>query len=157
MNITYIGIGSNLESPLTQVNHAVAAITRIGHVNARSSWYESVAIGPGEQPNYINGVICLETILDPDNLLQALQNIENAQGRVRNIRWGARTLDLDILLFNNILLDTDQLTIPHPRMLERHFVIYPLYEIAPTLLLPNKQSIAEIISGLSSQGLEKWA
>jgi 2-amino-4-hydroxy-6-hydroxymethyldihydropteridine diphosphokinase len=155
MNTCYISLGSNLENPLSQVNCALQAIAELGEITLQSSWYESAAIGPGDQPSYINGVIALETHLSPPELLSALQAIENQQGRKRIVRWGARTLDLDILLFNSITLHNEKLTIPHPCMQERNFVIYPLHEIAPDLQLPDGEFIADIKSTLLPQGLEK--
>lgn len=156
MNTCYISLGSNLENPLVQVTQATEAISQLGEITLHSSWYHSTAIGPGEQPSYINGVICLVTTLSPLELLKALQTIENRQGRKRTIRWGARTLDLDILLFNDCVISSEELTIPHPRMQERNFVMTPLYEISPDLLFPNQQAIADIMSTLSPQGLEKF-
>ena len=157
MNTAYIALGSNLDSPLQHVTDATQAIGLLGTITAHSSWYRSKAIGPGEQDDYINGVICLETRLTAYELLQALQQIEDRHGRERRIRWGARTLDLDILLYNDQTIDSSRLTIPHPRMLERNFVIYPLHEIAPELQFGNNTSITTIKNSLSSQGLEKLA
>ncbi len=155
MNISYIALGSNLASPLHQVTTAVSDIAKLGNITARSSWYRSKAIGPGEQDDYVNGVLRLETGLEALELLNELQTIENQHGRVRNIRWGARTLDLDILLFNRDVFNSETLTTPHPRMTERNFVIYPLCEIAPELILTNNQTVMDIKKSLSGQGLEK--
>lgn len=155
MNTCYIALGSNLDHPLQQVTRAIPHINTLGHITAQSSWYKSTAIGPGKQPDYINGVVCLETLLSAHELLAALQDIEKLHGRQRDIRWGARTLDLDILLFNDDTLSTEDLVIPHPRMFERNFVMYPLYEIAPNLAFPNHTNIFTIINSLLSQGLEK--
>lgn len=157
MNTCYIGLGSNLENPLGQVQQAADAIKALGSIRAQSSWYQSKAIGPGKQPDYINGVICLETGLTAPQLLLSLQAIENRHGRKRTVRWGARTLDLDILLFNDEIISSEHLTIPHPHMLERNFVMVPLQEIAPELRLPNQQTVTAIIATLSQQGLEKLA
>lgn len=155
MNLCYIALGSNLQNPLQQVTQAVASIRLLGCVTAQSPWYKSKAIGPGDQPDYINGVIALETLLEPLELLHQLQHIEQQQQRIRNIRWGARTLDLDILLFNNIKLDSAELTLPHPRIQERNFVVFPLFDIVPELILPNGQALTMIKSTLDTQGLEK--
>lgn len=155
MNMCYIGLGSNLENPLKQVTIAIKNIREIGLITAQSSWYKSTAIGPGEQPDYINGVICLITHLSSHKLLSALQDIEKRQGRTRDIRWSARTLDLDILLFNDAIISTNELIIPHPQMLKRNFVIHPLFEIAPELILPQQISICSIMASLPTQGLEK--
>lgn len=155
MNISYIALGSNLESPMQQVTAAINEIAKLGNITNQSSWYKSTAVGPGTQDDYINGVLCLETPLIAEELLDKLQAIENLQGRVRDIRWGARTLDLDILLFNNDVTNTEKLIVPHPRMSERNFVIFPLCEIAPEAQLTNNQSVLDIQNTLSQQGLEK--
>ncbi|HEY9034408.1 MAG TPA: 2-amino-4-hydroxy-6-hydroxymethyldihydropteridine diphosphokinase [Pseudomonadales bacterium] len=155
-NTCYIALGSNLQDPLNQAEQAVIACAALGRISAVSPWYCSKAIGPGEQPDYINGVLCLHTALEPLQLLASLQDIENRQGRQRHIRWGARTLDLDILLYNQLSLSLPDLNLPHPRMHERNFVIYPLYDIAPTLTLPDGRTIATIKAQLDQQGLEKY-
>lgn len=157
MNIAYIAFGSNLEQPEQQVRQALAAVARLGEITATSSFYRSLAIGPGEQPDYLNGVVALRTILTPWQLLSQLQAIENQQGRKRLVRWGPRTLDLDILLFNNQTLAEEQLTIPHPRILERNFVLVPLLEIAPHIQLPSGEKIQPFQQQLGMSGLEKWA
>jgi len=138
MTLCYIGIGSNLDNPLQQVTAALELLAKVPHVKSlrRSPWYVSKAVGPGEQPDYLNGVIELETTLDPGALLRALQEIETQQGRERSIRWGARTLDLDILLYGDQHLVTPELQIPHPRMGERNFVLAPLAALNPQLPLP---------------------
>lgn len=160
MNLAYIALGSNLDNPLLQVSKAIEALASLGHINARSSWYRSQAIGPNDasgstQPDYINGVLALATTLDAESLLAALQSIEHAHGRTRTVRWGARTLDLDILLFNNDIMTTEQLLIPHPRLAQRNFVVHPLHEIAPGLVLPDGRRIADLYASLSGEGLEK--
>src|SRR5690554_655835 len=154
MTLCYIALGSNLDKPLSQVEQAVTAIAKLGRITALSPWYRSKAVGPGEQADYINGVLGLETTLNADELLLALQAIEQQQGRVRTVHWGARTLDLDILLFGDNIIDEPHLQVPHPRMTERNFVIYPLHDIAHTLQLPNGESIASLKTQLSAEGLE---
>lgn len=154
---SFIALGSNLKEPLQQVIDAVEAIKSLGRVVECSPWYASVAIGPGEQPDYVNGVLLLETALEPHALLKALQTIESQQGRIRDIRWGARTLDLDILLFDNDIIETNDLIVPHPRMTERAFVMYPLADIAADLVLPHGESVADVKARLSQVGLEKLA
>jgi len=154
--IAYIGIGSNLAEPLQQVQRAVTALQQLPatRVLAVSPWYGSHPVGgAGDQPDYINGVAHLHTSLSPHALLDALQTIEQQQLRVRRERWGARTLDLDILLYNNLCLADEKLTIPHPRMHERAFVLVPLMDIAPHLTLPNGCSVASLLPALSIEGL----
>ena len=104
-----------------------------------SPWYRSRAIGPGEQPDYINAVALLKTKITAHNLLQQLQRIENQHGRTRHERWGARTLDLDILLFDQVIISDDILTIPHLRMETRAFVMRPLADIDPDGRMPQTQ------------------
>lgn len=155
MNIGYIALGSNMDCPLQQVTRAVTEIAQLGEIRAISPWYRSKAIGPGQQDDYINGVLCLATELTPYALLGKLQTIEKQHQRIRTVHWGPRTLDLDILLFNETRLDDPNLTIPHPRMLERNFVLFPLADIAPDLLLQEAKTILEMCGRLSGDGLVK--
>lgn len=154
--IAYIGIGSNLAEPLQQVQRAVAALEKLPSVDllAVSPWYGSHPVGgPADQPDYINGVACLKTSLQPHALLDALQAIEHQQQRVRRERWGARTLDLDLLLYDNECVHDDRLTLPHPCLHERAFVLVPLADIAPQLTLPNGCRVASLLPALSTEGL----
>lgn len=139
MTRCFIALGSNLAQPLSQVSSAVEALKTLPHSSliSVSPWYQSKAIGPGTQDDYINGVAELDTACGAEELLLQLQAIENAQGRERTQRWGARTLDLDLLLYGNQVIDLPTLTVPHPRMLQRNFVLYPLFDIAPQLNLPD--------------------
>lgn len=131
----FIALGSNLENPRQQVLSAIAEFKQLEHIEVKkcSSLYQTKAVGPQPQPDFINAVIQIETSLSPQQLLQQLFLMEQQHGRERKERWGARTLDLDLLLFDDVILQTDALTIPHPRMLERDFVLMPLFEIAPEL------------------------
>lgn len=152
----YVGIGSNLAEPLQQVQRAVIALEKLPscHVQAVSPWYGSHPVGgPVDQPDYINGAICLQTTLSPHALLDALQTIEQQQQRVRREHWGARTLDLDLLLYDSVCIHDDRLTLPHPRLHERAFVLVPLTDIAPQLTLPNGCSVASLLPALSTEGL----
>ena len=153
----YIALGSNLDNPLNQVCHAVTALDGLPKscLIAQSPWYRSAAIGPGEQPDYINGVACLKTSLSPECLLDALHTIECAQGRTRWQRWAARTLDLDILLYGDRIVATDRLQIPHPRLHQRNFVLYPLADLAPQLRLPDGQQLATLLSNCGDSGITK--
>lgn len=140
MTTTYIALGSNLNDPANQLRSALAALCALPDclLEATSSAYRSAAVGPGEQPDYLNAVVKMTTSLRPAQLLATIQAIENDQGRTRNQRWQARTLDLDILLFGQQSIDTSALQVPHPRMAERNFVLYPLAEIAgEQLVLPS--------------------
>jgi 2-amino-4-hydroxy-6-hydroxymethyldihydropteridine diphosphokinase len=154
---SYIGLGSNLENPQTQINSAIKALASLPQSRdlACSHYYASKAIGPGKQADYINAVVKLDTQLSPLALLKQLQDIENSHGRQRNIRWGARTLDLDLLLYENTCMDTKELQLPHPEMANRNFVLYPLQDIAPRLLLPCGQSLASMVNKLSMSDLSR--
>lgn len=157
--ISYIGIGSNLANPRQQVQRAVEALRAIpaSRLLAVSPWYGSHPVGgPAEQPDYINGVASLQTRLEPHALLDHLQAIEQQQGRERHTRWGARTLDLDILLYGDECLQDERLTVPHPRLAERAFVLFPLADIAPALVLPNGCSVASLLAGMTGEGSGIW-
>lgn len=145
--IAYIGLGSNLEDPLQQLLNAVAALHQIESTRceAISGFYRSRAVGP-KQPDYLNACARLSTRLEPEALLAELQAIEKRQRRVRSLRWGPRTLDLDILLFGNRTSTRTDLTLPHPRMLERNFVLAPLADLAPDLVLPSGQTVSVRLS-----------
>ena len=155
----YIGLGSNLAEPRRQLRGALDAIARIreSQLTAVSSLYLSDPLGPPDQPRYNNAVAKLETLLSPLQLLDALQAIELAQGRERKAeRWGPRTLDLDILLFGDRLIDEPRLKVPHYHMHARAFVLYPLAEIAPAdLPLADGRTLAELIEACPFSGLER--
>jgi len=145
----YIGIGSNLEDPIRQVRRALQALNGIlaSSCVAQSPLYRTAPVGgPPGQPDYINAVAALDTGLTPYQLLMALQTLELAQGRTRNVRWGARTLDLDLLLYDQLTSDDPRLTLPHPRLHERAFVLYPLRDIAPNLTIPGHGPLAELLA-----------
>lgn len=138
--IAYIGLGSNLSEPIKQVQAAIDEIKKLdqSHVSNVSSLYLSKPMGPQDQDDYINAVLALETTLTPLELLDTLQQIENKAGRVRkNNRWGARVLDLDIILFGNQIINSERLIVPHYGMKEREFVLLPLAEIAADLMIPS--------------------
>jgi len=150
----YIGIGSNLQQPLMQVRDAMAALS--GHpsfqLQACSSIYRSAPVGGTDQPEFINAVCRLRTTLAPEQVLQELQQIENAAGRTRDGgRWGPRTLDLDLLLYDDLVQETGDLTIPHPRMHERAFVLYPLRELVPGLEIPGRGPVGKLAENCSDQ------
>ncbi|WP_199775478.1 2-amino-4-hydroxy-6-hydroxymethyldihydropteridine diphosphokinase [Microbulbifer pacificus] len=148
MTRCYIGLGSNLEHPAAQLKTALARMREIPQTQVLrcSGFYASAPIGPGEQPDYVNAVASLDTELNAETLLDALQAIENLHGRERVLRWGARTLDLDILLYGNETLDTARLCVPHPRMSERNFVLEPLAELAPDLTMPDGTPLQTLLA-----------
>lgn len=159
MVIAYIGIGSNLNNPLQQVKLSLAALAKIPQTEVIkvSSLYCTYPWGVAEQPLYINAVAALKTTLLPLDLLKQLWIIENQQGRVRvsHERFGPRTLDLDILVYGDLCLTTETLVVPHPRIVERDFVLYPLAEIAPTLNLPGNfaGNVTELRNICATQGI----
>lgn len=159
MSICYIALGSNLNDPLAQANQAIAALKQLPNtvVTDISPFYRSKPLGPQDQNDYLNAVIKLTTSLTPIALLDELQAIEKSQGRVRkNNRWGARTLDLDILLYDDLIIDNDRLTIPHYHMKNREFVLYPLYDISPELILPDNDKLFDLIQKCPLNNLKKW-
>lgn len=153
----FIGLGSNLADPQQQLRSALDALSEIPHSRLVrcSSFYRSAPVGPGEQPDYINAVAELETDLRPLELLDQLQSIEAAHGRERSVRWGARTLDLDILLLDQQCIDESRLQVPHPRMAERNFVLLPLAELEPELQLPSGESLQALLQQCPQNRLEK--
>lgn len=159
--LAWIGIGSNLSgelaSPQQQVRQAVTQLRALPRSRcvAVSSLYHSRPMGPQPQPDYINAVVGVQTTLTAVSLLEALQAIEQRHGRVRNQRWGARTLDLDILLFGDVEIRSQQLTIPHVGLCERDFVVLPLLEVAPTLVIPGRGKLADIARNCPDYGTRK--
>lgn len=149
----YIGLGSNINDPIAQIKTALVALNAIPETcNVQhSSLYRSTpltldvnATAPS-QPDYINAVAALDTRLEPMQLLAELQALEQRQGRTRGAqRWGARTLDLDLLLYADWQCKSEELTVPHPRLHERSFVLYPLFEIAPDLHVPGRGSVRDL-------------
>lgn len=156
--IAYVGLGSNLAAPVAQINSARTAIAAMAGVQELdfSSLYRSTPMGPQDQPDYINAVMAITTDLPPMALLRCLQTIENNHGRVRTgEQWGPRTLDLDILLYGDQKLDLPDLTVPHKGLADRTFVLYPLFEIAPQLVVPGKGRIADLVAKCPLSGLSR--
>lgn len=156
MTLVYIGLGSNMDLP---EQHITAAIQSLGKIQSTrtlrvSSLYKSKPVGPQDQDDYINAVAQLDTELEPLILLDNLQAIENEHGRVRNERWGPRTLDLDILMFGEKIIQNDRLIIPHPEILNRSFVLVPLIEINPECVIPEKGLARDLLSGVDQISLE---
>ncbi|MBT4759484.1 MAG: 2-amino-4-hydroxy-6-hydroxymethyldihydropteridine diphosphokinase [Nitrosomonadales bacterium] len=157
MSDIYIALGSNLEKPRQQIHNAVKLIGKIEGLNISliSSLYQTKPIGKTNQPDFINAVLKVEGIISPEKLHTALQDIETQAGRIRIELNGPRTLDLDILLIDNLIMKTKELTIPHPRMHLRQFVIIPLLEINHGLCVPGIGPIKDISKSLSDQGVIK--
>ncbi|MCU7853056.1 MAG: 2-amino-4-hydroxy-6-hydroxymethyldihydropteridine diphosphokinase [Candidatus Thiodiazotropha sp. (ex Monitilora ramsayi)] len=157
----YVGLGSNLEQPQSQV---LKALTELAHLpntslTTKSSLYRTSPVGPSDQPDFINAVASLLTALSPEELLDELQSLEQRHGRTRQgMRWGPRTLDLDLLLFSDMTIDTARLQVPHPRIAERAFVLYPLAEIAPgNLMIPGVGLLNNLFESISETGIERIA
>lgn len=158
MTAAYIGLGSNLQDPLAQLRNAVTAINNLpdSRVEHCSSIYRSAPLGAVVQPDYLNAVLLLATVLAPLRLLDALQQIEQMQGRVRGVHWGPRTLDLDILLYGDQKIDSPRLTVPHPAMEGRNFVLYPLLEISDAnLVLPDGTVLDTLVAACPGSNLEQ--
>jgi len=155
--VAYIGLGSNLDDPLTQVKTAIHALDQIRHSRClvSSSCYRSPPMGPQDQPDYINAVAALATALPPHLLLQALQQIEQAHGRTRTRHWGERTLDLDLLLYGEQVINSADLVVPHPGISQRAFVLYPLQQIAPELQIPGQGSLATLAADCGRGKLQR--
>lgn len=154
----FLGLGANLANPVAQLQSAVAALRQLPQcrVLAVSSIYGSRPMGPQDQPDYVNAVAKISTGLTPLALLDALQQIEQQQGRQRKAeRWGPRSLDLDILLYANHTISSERLTVPHYGLTQREFVLYPLAEIAPQLHLPCGTPLQALLSKVPLNGLQK--
>ena len=156
MITSYIALGSNLENPGLQLQRAVDEIDSTAGITLTgcSRLYISEPVGPEGQPDYCNAVVRVDTSLEPIALLDAMQAIENNHGRVRTVHWGPRTLDLDILLYGNQIIESERLTVPHYQMHVRNFVLCPLSDIAPELVLPTGLSISKLLNELGSDGLQ---
>ena len=156
--IAAIALGSNLASqfgdPAANIGEAVIRFNELGHVRALSSLYETVPVGYTQQPDFTNGAMLLETELEPEELMAALLAMERAMGRDRSSApaKGPRIIDLDLLLMGDVVLATPNLTLPHPAMAQRRFVLEPLAEIAPTMVDPiSGRNVAELLAKLNDE------
>ena len=159
MITVFIAIGSNLDDPVSQAQQAIEALKDLPESTwvSASSLYSSTPMGPQNQPDYINAVVEIKTTLTPLALLDCTQAIEQKHGRIRkDERWGPRTLDLDILLYGNEVIDSERLTVPHYGMKQREFVLYPLAEIAPNLTLPDGTELPALLATVDKNGLSIW-
>ena len=157
MSIAYIALGANLDDPLGQLRAALDAVAALpdSRMLRTSSFYRTAPVGAPGQPDYLNAVAALETGLAPDDLLAALLEIEHDFGRRREYRNAPRTLDLDLLLYDDAVIDRPHLQIPHPRLHLRAFVLVPLAEIAPELRLPGRGSVAAWLPAVTTQRITK--
>ena len=158
-HIAYIGLGSNLDSPLQQLHLALEALHQLpeSHLTATSSVYTSQPVGPQDQPDFLNMAVALETALEPLRLLDCLLHIEDQQGRVRERTWGPRTLDLDLLLYADQTIEHPRLSVPHPEMANREFVLTPLLELDGSLTLPDGTPLQKLHSQCPDGGLTRLA
>ena len=155
----FIGIGANLGDPVATVRQAIDELRRVPQSNfvAASSLYRTAAIGLRDQPDFINAVVELLTVSSAPTLLQALMAIEQRHGRQRSVKNAPRTLDLDLLLYGNKLSADPYLTLPHPRLHERAFVLAPLAELAPTLTIPHCGPVGELLARCADQAIAPLA
>tara|TARA_Y100000748_G_scaffold108025_1_gene90428 strand:+ start:769 stop:1248 length:480 start_codon:yes stop_codon:yes gene_type:complete len=155
MTIAYIGLGSNMNSPVKQIKSAITSIEEIIYTKiiGVSSLYKSKPVGPQNQDDYINAVIKIETKLVPHQLLECLHDIEEKHGRIRKEHWGPRILDLDILIFGNEIMVDEKLTIPHPEIENRSFVLAPLIEIDPDCIIPKKGLASDLLATIGKDNI----
>jgi 2-amino-4-hydroxy-6-hydroxymethyldihydropteridine diphosphokinase len=159
MSVAYVALGSNLQRPQVQVTQALAALERLPQtrVTKRSSLYRTAPVGYDDQPDFINAVAEIETALTPISLLRALLALEDSHGRERPFPNAPRVLDLDLLLYDDIVMQSTELTLPHPRMHERGFVMLPLAEIAPALPIGPYGLARDLAADCGDQGVERIA
>lgn len=152
MHIAYLSLGSNLNDPISQINRAINEIKNSDNIELliTSSLYKTPPIGPA-QPDFINAAVKIATTLSADDLLTTIQAIELLHHRERHIHWGPRTLDIDLILFDEDSINTDRLRVPHPFMQERAFVLVPLLEISPALKTPQHGELQRILNTLEDR------
>ena len=157
-HIVYLALGTNLGDRLANLKQAILALTPQLEVKVKSSVYETPPWGFKDQPKFLNQVIKAQTYLDPEPLLKHLKRLEVALGRKETFRNGPRFIDIDILFYDDLILDKPSLVIPHPRLQERGFVLLPLMDIAPDLVHPvNKKTVREMAALCNMEGIEKFA
>jgi 2-amino-4-hydroxy-6-hydroxymethyldihydropteridine diphosphokinase len=154
----YVGLGSNQEDPVAQILEAVDELEMIPDsiLASRSSLYRGKPMGPADQPDYVNAVVAMDTLLSAENFLQELTRIEDLQGRERDgEKWGPRIIDLDLLMYGKQKINTPDLTVPHPGMHERDFVIIPLSELAGDINVPGQGRLTSLINNCENHSLKK--
>jgi 2-amino-4-hydroxy-6-hydroxymethyldihydropteridine diphosphokinase len=159
MSKAFVALGSNLNEPASQIIQAFQAIDKLPKTKLikKSSLYQSDPVGYADQPDFINAVVEISTQLSPEKLLETLLSIEKEAGRVRPFANAPRVLDCDLLLYDDLIMNTKNLTLPHPRMHERGFVLLPLAEIAPELSLPDGGNVVKLALAHKNQGIKKLA
>ena len=155
--LAFIGLGSNLEGPRKQINVALSSLDDLSEIEVLkiSSFYQSKPLLGMTGPDYLNVACKIETRLSAHDLLSKCQQIENKQHRVREIRWGSRTIDLDILLYGDEVISTQELNVPHPEIIKRNFVLLPLFEIEPKLELPVFGKLNELVVKVETSNITK--
>ncbi|MET0498170.1 MAG: 2-amino-4-hydroxy-6-hydroxymethyldihydropteridine diphosphokinase [Steroidobacteraceae bacterium] len=152
----YVALGSNLDEPREQIAHAFDELAKLADCRliARSRLYATRPLGPQDQPDFVNAVAGMLTQLEPSALLERLQSIEKAMGKQSpNERWGARRIDLDLIVFGNQTIQEPALQVPHPGVPTRNFVLYPLLDIAPELSIPGHGRVADLALRVGSDGI----
>jgi 2-amino-4-hydroxy-6-hydroxymethyldihydropteridine diphosphokinase len=156
-HIVYLALGSNLDNRLANLKQAVAALSPQMEVKAKSHVYETPPWGYEDQPKFLNQVIKAKTYLEPEPLLKHIKRLETALGRKPSFQNGPRLIDIDILFYDDLILDTPSLVLPHPGLHERGFVLLPLMDIDPDLVHPvNKKSIREMVALSDVRGIERF-
>lgn len=157
IHTAWVGLGSNLEDPCRQVSDALIHLASLPLTTLcqHSSLYSGRPVGPQDQPDFVNAVARLQTALSPLALLDQLQALEQRHRRIRQRHWGPRTLDLDLLLFDDLTLDLPRLVLPHSHLHERAFVLLPMLEISPELALPDGRRIDRLAAAASSNDLKR--
>lgn len=157
-HIVYLALGSNLGDRLANLKEAIGALTPQMDVKAKSAVYETPPWGYADQPKFLNQVVRVKTYLEPEQLLKHLKRLEVALGRKESIPNGPRSIDMDILFYDDLVLYSPALVIPHPRLPERAFVLTPLMDLDPELVHPvNKKSVREMLAACSAEGIVKFA
>ena len=157
MTDVFVGIGSNLKDPKSQVRQGISDVGNTGglRILTASSFYISKPVGRLDQPNFVNAVIKIDTEKSPLELLHLLLAIEDRRGRMRAAKNAPRTLDLDILLYGSDIISEEKLSVPHPRMHERAFVLVPLLEIAPNVTIADRGRVSDLIKKVTTEGVKK--
>jgi 2-amino-4-hydroxy-6-hydroxymethyldihydropteridine diphosphokinase len=155
MTVVALSIGANLGDRLAALQYAVDTLTEVGEILAVSDVYETDPVGGPEQPDYFNAVVVLRTQAAPAEVLACAHRAEQGKGRTREIRWGARTLDVDVLAHGQMVSDDPELTLPHPRATQRAFVMVPWAQADPGFLLPDGRTVAEVAATLPADGIRQ--